>query len=479
VRAGMDQASGAATLERQLLQLRQDFAASEARFFQVFQLAPIAMSISTLDGGRYLEVNSTLLETTGYSREEVVGRTARELRVYSDPNDFTRVRDILDREGMVRGLEMRLRGKNDEIRTVLLSGEIIDFAGEHCLLTASIDISERKVIEAELADSESRYRAAVITARMAAWETDMVTCTRTWTKEGMELFGLSLPGGRGQVLGPNDEFYNALHPDDRHMMKQFHRTADVEDTYPCEYRIVRPDGTVLWVSGRGRVVARGSDGKAKRVANIVVDVTARKKAEEHAQMLMGEISHRSKNLLAIVQAIARQTARSVGSLEDFERKFALRLQGLASSNELLLRNDWRGVSLTELAREQLMPFAEIGPRLRVEGPDVLIAAASAQTIGLALHELATNATKYGAWSTNAGAVALNWAYIDDAPSRRLRLRWVESGGPTVSPPGRKGFGHVVFEDMVVQSAQGQVSISFEPSGLRWELSLPTANVVEG
>ncbi len=104
----MDQASGAATLERQLRQLRQDFAASETRFFQVFQLAPIAMTISTLDGGRYLEVNSALLEATGYSREEVVGRTARELRVYSDPNDFARVRDMLDRQGMVRGLEMRL-----------------------------------------------------------------------------------------------------------------------------------------------------------------------------------------------------------------------------------------------------------------------------------------------------------------------------------------------------------------------------------
>ena len=170
---------------------------------------------------------------------------------------------------------------------------------------------ERARILEDLRESEMRYRGAVITGRIAAWETDMVTLTRIWTKEGMELFGLDLPNGRGQVGGDQDEFWRSLHPEDKHMMAEFHRTADRQDSYPAEYRIVRPDGSMLWVSGRGRVIARGEDGKAQRIANIVMDITERKKAEEHVQLLMREVSHRSKNLLAVVQAIAGQTSRTV------------------------------------------------------------------------------------------------------------------------------------------------------------------------
>ena len=125
---------------------------------------------------------------------------------------------------------------------------------------------ERMRLAARLRDSETRYRGAVITGRIAAWETDMVRRRRVWTEEGMALFGLDLPNGIGQVGGENDEFHRSLHPDDRHMMAEFHRTADQRDSYPCEYRIVRPDGSMLWVSGRGRVIARDAGGRAERVA---------------------------------------------------------------------------------------------------------------------------------------------------------------------------------------------------------------------
>ena len=154
----------------------QQLRASEARFSQVFQLAPIAMSISTLDEGRYLEVNAALLDATGYTRDEIVRHTARELGVYADEADFMRVRDALAKHGSIRGLEVRLRGKNDT-RTVLVSGDIIEFNGRECLLTASVDITDRKEFETGLAASEARYRAALITGRIAAWETDMMTLT--------------------------------------------------------------------------------------------------------------------------------------------------------------------------------------------------------------------------------------------------------------------------------------------------------------
>ena len=208
---------------------------------------------------------------------------------------------------------------------------------------------ERVRLVEELRASEARYRGAVITGRIAAWETDLAARTRIWTDEGMDLFGLDLPNRRGQVGGANDEFWRSLHPDDRHLVAEFHRTADTDNSFPVEYRIVRPDGTVHWVSGRGRVVARGPDGKALRLANIVMDITDRKKAEEHVQLLMREISHRSKNLLAVVQSIAGQTARSVDTLESFEERFGERLRGLAASHDLMVEANWRGAALADLA----------------------------------------------------------------------------------------------------------------------------------
>lgn len=470
--------TGIATICRDVTaRLAQEAAlrASEARFAQAFQLAPVAMTISTLDEGRYLDVNAAMLEATGYAREEVVGRTARELAVYPDADDFTRIRRELEKRESFRNMELRLRGKHGDVRTVLLSGGIIEWTGRRCLLTASIDITARKTFEADLARSEARYRAAVITGRIAAWETDMVTLTRHWTKEGMELFGIDLPDGRGKVRGPDDEFWRALHPDDKHMMAEFHRTADEQDSYPCEYRIVRPDGRVLWVSGRGRVVSRGPDGKAQRVANIVVDVTDRKKAEEHVQMLMREISHRSKNLLAVVQAIAGQTARRAETLGDFRERFGRRLRSLAASHDLLVTKNWQGAPLRELVREQLAAFAERGARLDLDGPDIVLSAAAAQTIGMALHELATNATKYGSWSVPGGRVAIEWQ-IERGDEPMLRLAWVESGGPPVRPPVRKGFGHVVFEQMVAQQLGGEVQADYARAGLCWKLTMPLASV---
>jgi PAS domain S-box-containing protein len=333
---------------------------------------------------------------------------------------------------------------------------------------------ERARILEDLRESEMRYRGAVVTGRIAAWETDMVTRTRIWTKEGMELFGLDLPNGRGQVGGDQDEFWRSLHHEDKHMMAEFHRTADRQDSYPAEYRIVRPDGSMMWVAGRGRVIARGEDGKAQRIANIVMDITERKKAEEHVQLLMREVSHRSKNLLAVVQAIAGQTSRTSDTLEDFDTKFGQRLRGLAASHDLLVHEDWRGAALSDLITQQLVPFAEVGRRLTVNGPPVMLRAEAAQPLGLAIHELATNALKYGAWSVPSGRVEVSWSH---AKSGAVQVNWLECGGPPVAVPDKKGFGHVVIESTVAQSVGGDVTLDFSPSGLSWTLSIPAQNLV--
>jgi PAS domain S-box-containing protein len=330
-----------------------------------------------------------------------------------------------------------------------------------------------------LRESEQLYSTALAAGRMGTWETDLVNRTRLWTKEGMALFGLNLADGLGHVGGENDEYRSALHPDDRHLMQEFHQLADRQDSFTSEYRVVRPDGTTLWLRGRGQVTARAPDGKAERMVSIVTDVTERKAAEDHIQFLLHEISHRSKNLLMVIQSIARRTARTAGTMEEFENRFERRLQGLAASHDVLVRENWHGAPLADLVRQQLVPFVEIqSSRFEISGPDVVITAEAAQAIGLAIHELATNAIKYGALSESGGKVSVSWTLDGNAVAPgNLLLNWSEQGGPPVSPPSRKGFGHVVIGEMVERSLNGTVVMEFARDGLKWRVSIPAANLV--
>ena len=193
-------------------------------------------------------------------------------------------------------------------------------------LGTNVDISAQVDAETSLREREALYRSALTAGRMGTWETNLVRKTRHWTQEGMALFGLNLPDGRGHVGGDDDEYWLALHPDDRHLVRKFHELADKQDSFTSEYRVRRPDGTILWLRGHGQVVDRTPDGKAHRMISIVADVTERKTAEDHVQFLMHELSHRSKNMLTVIQSIARRTARTATTMEEFERRFSRRLQ---------------------------------------------------------------------------------------------------------------------------------------------------------
>ena len=163
------------------------------------------------------------------------------------------------------------------------------------------------------------------------------------------------------------------------------------------------------MSGHGRVLDRQPDGSARRLINVATDITERKTAESHQRFLLGELSHRSKNLLTIVQAIADQTLRGCNDLNEFKNRFDSRLQGLAASNDLLARGDWQGTSLNALIELQLAPFIDLpSPQIEIHGPNVDLATEAAQALGLALHELATNAVKYGALSVSQGRISISW-----------------------------------------------------------------------
>jgi two-component sensor histidine kinase len=206
---------------------------------------------------------------------------------------------------------------------------------------------------------------------------------------------------------------------------------------------------------------------------VAQDMTDQRAHEEQVQLLMREINHRAKNMLSLVQAIARQTAAR--DFEDFIERFTERIQALAANQDLLVRNEWQGVHVEDLVRAQLAHFADlVGSRITVQGSPLSLNAAAAQAIGLALHELATNAGKYGALSVEAGGVDVCWRVDSDM----FAMTWTERGGPPVSPPERGGFGSTVITSMVKQTLNGQVQLDYAPSGVVWNLTCPRANVLE-
>jgi len=191
---------------------------------------------------------------------------------------------------------------------------------------------------------------------------------------------------------------------------------------------------------------RDPDGAIVGLTCAAVDVTERKEGEAHLRLLMRELTHRSKNLLAVIQAMARQTARHARSTDSFVEQFGARLQALARSHDLLVQEGWHGASLMELIRSQLaLYFDRSGSQITVEGPPVLLRPEAAQSLGLALHELATNAAQFGALSSPAGRISITWTWQHQRIPAVIEILWEESGGPEVSTPEQRGFGTLVVE----------------------------------
>jgi len=223
---------------------------------------------------------------------------------------------------------------------------------------------------------------------------------------------------------------------------------------------------------------KDSHGRIIGASKIVRDITERKEREQQVAMLIREVNHRSKNMLALVQAIARQTA-ALGR-EDFVERFAQRIQALAASQDMLTKSGWKNVSLEDLVCEQLAPFKELlGKRIHLSGKSTNITAAAAQAIAMAMHELATNASKYGALSTDAGRVEISWNIeATNGGQSRFSMIWSESGGPRVGAPTRRGFGSTVLDTLAKMSLAADVELNYAASGLVWRLTCAADKVLE-
>ena len=216
----------------------------------------------------------------------------------------------------------------------------------------------------------------------------------------------------------------------------------------------------------------------RRVGILFNDISKRKKEEAHRAILLHEVNHRAKNLLTVVQAIATGTAGREN--RELVHRLNQRLTALARNQSLLVNGEWRGVDVETLLRTHLSPFRDLhGPAIRLHGPGVTLTAAAAQTLGLAIHELATNALKYGALSVPEGRIAVGWSIdTDGAEARSFRICWRESGGPPVLPPERRGFGTTLMRDVVAMDLRGDVVLDLQPAGVVWTLRCPAEHCIE-
>ncbi len=330
----------------------------------------------------------------------------------------------------------------------------------------------RAAVEREqAAASKDRMQLALDAAQLGWWQYDPLTRMVSADARCQEIFEA------GTDAAPIDDLLTRVHPDDAERLWAAIKPAlDPIDSKrsAAEFRLRRSNGGFRWVETLGLAHVEGErDRRAVSMVGTAQDITERKEREEKEHLLMREINHRAKNMLSVVAAIAHQTAaRNPG---DFIARFSERIQALSANLDLLVRNEWKGVEMEDLARAQLASFAGlIGSRIVVCGDKLRLNAASAQAVGLALHELATNAGKYGALSKDTGRLEIGWW----TEGETLTMIWTEHGGPSVPAPRRRGFGTVVMQEMAERSMDGKVDLEYAPSGVTWRLTCPAANALE-
>jgi two-component sensor histidine kinase len=368
-----------------------------------------------------------------------------------------------------------------KVRTLPLDG------GAAILLT---DVTASELGELSLRRKEQRLLAANrsltlahIAARAASWE---------W-RNGRSLRWLDLAAARDlECLPPAwteqeeiADWRSLIPPAGKAAFDRGVRTLALRGEASFEVQVTGSDTARHWVRIECAVTERDPGGAPLRVSGVTMDVTAerlaaetlrgeieyRRRSEERQQMLVNELNHRVKNMLATVQSIARQSLgpSNHGVAVEFEE----RLMALAWAYEIITREQWSGASLRELVQRTLAPHLDRdGARLSLKGPDLWLSPNRALAIALAMHELATNALKYGALSGDEGRVEVAWRVLDEGDERRLCLEWTESGGPPVTPPARRGFGSRLVERSLARDMQGEVSLSFEPQGVRCRVLAP-------
>ena len=308
----------------------------------------------------------------------------------------------------------------------------------------------------QLLDQDTYLSIALDKTGLATWESDRITGRALWSPRHFDILGYPRrPGGEVTTR----MWWEAVHPDDAHAVREQWRMGEAhpEGLLRLTYRIIRRDnGETRWCESIGRFIAPG------RLIGVILDVTEARREEEERLLLAREVDHRSKNLLAVVQAMVSMTQAM--DVQTLRTALGSRILSLAKTHTLLAQNRWTGSSVREVAENELRTRGE---SLRLEGHDVPLRPDAVQPLAMALHELATNAAKYGALSAEGGQVSVTWRI--EPPE--LVILWCERGGPMVEEPTTKGFGSRMIARVLAQLG-GTVEFFWDPAGLSAEIRLP-------
>lgn len=320
------------------------------------------------------------------------------------------------------------------------------------------------------ANGEDRLRSALKAGNVGVWQWNPATGLLHWDAEIARIFGRK-PGNRDEFAR---ELLRKVEPHDRQRLLKAVRSALADATpLAIEIRIGQPNGEELWIAVRG-ALRKAARGEERVLSGVAYDITDQKLSLTRTDALLREVSHRSKNLLALILAMARLTARDAINVKSHLKDFTLRVAGLSASQDLIVASDWQSVDLATLANAEISAVARTdADRIAVSGPPFLLTPEAAQTLGMVLTELALNAVEHGALSSATGEVRLSWEFPDEAT---ITICWREIGGPPFPTNGPKGYGMSVVERFSTQGLKLSVRSATDSDGFRWTLTGPIAHI---
>jgi len=443
--------------------------------FRGEMLAQVSDAVIAVDGDdRIVYLNAAAERLYGFAASAALGRTQAEVYEtrWRHAGDQAAAATALSVNGEWRGENVHIRHDGRELNVESGITVLREAAGQPAGRLAVIrDVTERKQHEDQVLVSEIRYRRLFEAAHDGILILDPATRKIVDANPYMtEMLGYP----PDQLIG-KELFEIGLLKDEaasQEMVRKLKRTNQVRyEDLPLESQGGRHQEV--------EVVANLYDENGQPIIQCNIrDITERKRIEEHVQLLMAEVNHRAKNMLAVVQAVASQTAK-YGDPATFSARLSERIDGLAAGQDLLVKNQWQGVDVADLVDLQLAHFRDlIGTRVLIDGPRAQLTAGAAQGIGMALHELATNAVKYGSLSNLDGRVHISWRVTAGARPV-FSMSWREDGGPKVAEPHHTGFGRIVIGRLAGAAVSGTAEILFGEKGISWNLSAAAENALTG
>lgn len=336
-----------------------------------------------------------------------------------------------------------------------------------CTFVLAALFAERRQHEAALSEGAARLQEALTAGAVTAFEWDVRTGSSHRSDNAAKILGYD-----PQAPFTGTDFLARIHPADRVHFKAHVRSVRSDSpSYAVTFRVMGPDGQEMWLEETATAEFDAA-GHCARIKGLTVDITERKRADEHQRSLIAELDHRVKNVLARVAVVAMYTRQGSNTIDEFIQALDRRIQSMAVAHELLSHGHWQGVRVADIVRRQLAPYAT-DANMTTGGPDVTLTAAATEALGMVLHELVTNASKYGALSIPDGRVSVTWECQNSGePATSLMIVWREAGGPPVSAPTQNGYGTSLICDLIPHELGGTVDLAFSAKGVCCTIEIP-------